>query len=283
MTNKKRKPSSTPTKMREMTTFAENFKFSLQDPEVRKLLGEALGGMLKELMTENEKLKARVKDLEIRLNDSDQYSRRTSIVISGIPEKPRDSNVREDTDLLVLELAQDMGIKLKAEDIGRSHRLTSYKKKTPRDIVCRFLSYNKRADFFHAKKNLRKLPHRKNTFISEHLTKQRAEVFFEARLLRKRGHIDGTWTYDGRICVKMSDKISQVITIEALNETVFGRKKAKTHKKNPVRHMLDAAASKVAGVTSTNDVQVSDTEALSSSSEDEEGDSTLNNSRMDAT
>ena len=263
---KKRKPSSTPSKLIEMTNFAENFKYSLQDPEVRKLLGTTLSEFVKGLMEENESLKERVKALEARQDDSDQYSRRTCLVISNIPEKEE-----EDTDVLVLELAKDMGVDLSPCDIGRSHRLSSLKKKQgPRDIVVRFVTYNKRAEFFRGKKHLKSIPHRINVFINEHLTKQRAHVFYEARQLRKKEVSDGTWTYDGRICVKKDDKIYQVTTVEALNESVYGRKKAKARnrKTKGLQQKLEAAVAASPVLKPQDDI--SDTEALSSSCDEDD-------------
>ena len=274
---RKRKPSSTPSKLREMNNFAENFKFSLQDPEIRKLLGDTLSVLVKELMRENEKLKERVKTLETRVDDANQYSRRTCLTIANIPES-EEKDEREDTDLLVLELAHDMGVKLSPCDIGRSHRLTpaNKKKKGPRDIVVRFVTYNKRAEFFRAKKNLKLIPHRKDVFINEHLTRQRAEVFFEARQLKKRDLIQGTWTYDGRICVKLDEKVHQVTTKDALNELVFGRKKAKVIRKKPkgIHQMLEtaASASPILNGAAKAKSDISDTEALSSCSDEEADD-----------
>lgn len=263
MTHKKRKPSSTPSKLKDMqaTDFADNFKKVLKDPEVQELLGEAIGGVVNELIKENEILTKRVNELEFRLQNQEQYSRRNCAVVTGIPE-PKDG--KENTDDIILKLAKDMGMDLKPCDISRSHRLRSRRNKAPRDIVFRFVSYNKRAQFFKSKKSLREKEKYKSVYVQEHLTTQRAGVFYEARRLRKEGAIENTWTYDGRICVKIKDSIHQVTTCDQLTDVVFEKvKRKKAVVKNRSRHPIQDSFVACAKGTS-------DTEALSTSESEQD-------------
>lgn len=178
--------------------FLRNFKEALKDKEVQTLLGKIFkDNVIQTLIMENEKLNQTVKLLENRLNEQEQYSRRTCIKVSGITEKNG-----EDTDKIVLELAKDIGIDLKAEEISRSHRLPNRQNRSPRDIVVRFTTYNKRQKILKARKNLRNK--RDHIYINEHLTKQRSDLAYNARKLKKEGLIDDTWTMDGKIFVKTS-------------------------------------------------------------------------------
>ena len=64
------------------------------------------------------KVKQRVQLQRFDLDSLEQYSRRESVRIYGIPESKG-----KDTNRLVIDLAADMGITVKPEDISVSHRL----------------------------------------------------------------------------------------------------------------------------------------------------------------
>ena len=64
-----------------------------------------------------DKLTQRVDKLELLTDAGEQYQRRISIRISGIPET-KDEN----TDAIVSKLASDLGVHLHPSDIDRSHR-----------------------------------------------------------------------------------------------------------------------------------------------------------------
>ena len=75
---------------------------------------------------ENEKLAAEVKRVESKFQDKvdelEQYSRRSCLVFTGIPELPKAQ--REDTDKEILDLCRDkLGIDLQQRDLDRTHCL----------------------------------------------------------------------------------------------------------------------------------------------------------------
>ena len=63
--------------------------------------------------------------LDCRLDDLEQYTRRTNIRIYGIPESNvENGGPREDTDNLAMNFVkEELGVGLKPEDISRSHRV----------------------------------------------------------------------------------------------------------------------------------------------------------------
>ena len=113
--------------------------------------------MLMILRNENEELRKTNSELETRLSvveyESDnleQYSRRNSLRISGIPEEPD-----ENTDQRVIQLAGGLGIDISPNDIDRSHRVGKLEldrgrtgrgplktKRRKRDILVKFARYN---------------------------------------------------------------------------------------------------------------------------------------------
>ena len=90
-----------------------------------------------ELSSELTPLQNQIDYLKIKLDDQEQYSRRTNLKISGIKEQGREEN----TDDLVLDVINNLilkhqGVSLNYSHKGRTHRVgppptTSKKKKLP--------------------------------------------------------------------------------------------------------------------------------------------------------
>ena len=102
-----------------------------------------------EIKVENEKLAAEVKRGESRFQDKvdelGQYSRRSRLIFTGIPE-PQEVQ-REDTDKEIPGLCRDkLGIDLQQRDLDRTHRLGTVKRNDRgeainRAIIAKFPNY----------------------------------------------------------------------------------------------------------------------------------------------
>ncbi|KAJ4446000.1 hypothetical protein ANN_12686 [Periplaneta americana] len=93
----------------------------------------------------------KIGELERKVDDLKQYQRRQCVRIFGIEEE-----VGENTDKLVVELATNIGVELKVEDIDRSHRVgRTTSDGRPRPIIVKFCSYRKRSEVFFNKKRLK--------------------------------------------------------------------------------------------------------------------------------
>lgn len=140
-----------------------------------------------------------------RTDEHEQYVRRNSLRIFGIPETPRES-----TEDKVLALAAEMGVTLKMEEIDRCHRVGQKRDANQnRPILCKFVSYASRHKVFTAKKKLKG----KNIGIGEDLTLLRREMLKAAI-----AHFGGknVWTIDGVILIKNEDCVHRVKTINGL-------------------------------------------------------------------
>ena len=170
------------------------------------------------LRKENKSLTARVNALESQADQAEQYSRRNCLRISGYVE-----DLNENTDNIVLKLADDTGSSIQLEDIDRSHRVgnpTGAKRKVPRDIIVKFATYRSRADFYKARTKLKQNGH-EGVFVNEDLTKKRNGYLYEARKLVKRDMLKGAWSSDGTILVK--DNSDDVHRVSSLNDLIpFG-------------------------------------------------------------
>lgn len=160
------------------------------------------------LTRENAALKRRVSTLEAQMDGSEQYSRRNSLRISGIPETEN-----EDTDQAVLRVAETIGVNIPPSEIDRSHRLGKPGNRQTRDILVKFTSYRARERLMKSRRNLKNSELR-GVFVNEDLTKVRSKLLFEARKSVKTKHLLGAWSSDGRILVKDKKGTVAVVTCE---------------------------------------------------------------------
>jgi hypothetical protein len=120
--------------------------------------------------------------------------------LSGVIE-----HAEENIDSVVTDIFNQIGSDVTLKEVDNMHRLnrstrnSPSKKSTlpPRDIIIKFTTYRARQNVLSLRKSLSK-----GVFLNEELSKQRSEVFFYARRLKKDGHILGTWTSNGKIVVK---------------------------------------------------------------------------------
>ena len=187
-------------------------------PDIKQIVAEAvkeatntLSAEVQELKRENQQLVKNNHDLERRVVqlelDSDaleQYSRRNTIRISGLPEVPS-----EDTDGAVLAIARELDVSLTPSDIDRSHRVgriddnrASGSGRRSRDIIVKFATYNARQRLYVKRKNLRQTESLKNIFINEDLTKKRSKLLYDARCLVRTKKLKSAYASDGKIFVR---------------------------------------------------------------------------------
>ena len=193
-----------------LKTFAAEITNNFEVLEGKLAVQQAVTNALKD---DRDQLQKDVRELEITLEDQLQYSRRTCLLIHGIPEVESKGKQQEDTDKAVLDLFENtLQAGVSKWDIGRSHRLGRRKhssngsKPSARPIIVRFVSYRQRKAVFDVKKKLKG----KKFSITESLTKKGYALF--QKCIEAYGY-NNVWTFDGRInCIKDDTKI--VVTTE---------------------------------------------------------------------
>ena len=169
---------------------------------------------------EIEALKHRVEELEARSDDQEQYSRRTSIRISGVKEEQN-----EDVEAVTRTIFAQLDVQ---PSINRVHRVGRKEQGStkPRSILCQFASHPDKAMVMKKRKDLRAV--RPSTYFNEDLTRARAKLLYNARLLKRSGKIQDTWSVDGRIGIK--DLKNRIHYITRQNElTKFNKKSHSMH------------------------------------------------------
>ena len=193
---------------------------ALKDPEViHRLVGalrdEIRAGFKAELKLLNAKIQERdvkIRELEEKVEGLEMYGRRNGVRIYGVPETPH-----ENTDNIVLKLADEIEANIPPHALGRSHRVGPTTAPKPRPIIAKFVGHNFKVNFMRNKRKLRKdddeddesvqdgppkPPPRPPIFVNEDLTSKRAGWAKKARGWRKSKKIKDTWTRDGVLFVK---------------------------------------------------------------------------------
>ncbi|XP_063399023.1 uncharacterized protein LOC134683641 [Mytilus trossulus] len=164
--------------------------------------------IVNEIDTEVGTLFKRIADLETRLENQEQYSRRTSLRFHNIrvPIDPRTGKIPHpiNTDIYILQVCNSkLGLNLTVNDIGRSHVIGKVKNGKSQVIV-RFLSYRTRSKVYTNKKALK--GDADGIFITENLTQYRTGLTQKLADLKYNHKIFAYWTSDGRIFAKTTDR-----------------------------------------------------------------------------
>ena len=171
-----------------------------------------------ELEKENSSLITRIAALEKIANQSEQYSRRNSLRISGFKE-----HTGENTDDIVVNMAATIGCDLQLNEIDRSHRVgkPDASRTRHREILVKFASYRARQKLYKMRTSLKDNGYA-GVFLNEDLTRKRSNVLFEARKVVKADCAKGAWSADGNILIKdFTDKVHRLSSVDDLNAIDF--------------------------------------------------------------
>ena len=191
-------------------------------------VNEAAEARIATLESELSAAKAKLAEAEQHIDSLDAYNRRTSLVITGVPEKPG-----EVTDSLVKDVGRAAGLELSADSLDRSHRLGRPQPGKSRPIIAKFVTYNSRQKLFEKRKQLaaEKVANHpvltktviNRTFISECLTAKNQNLLFVARQLKKKQSLWAAYTTNGSVRVKKTeDAAATTITTLTDLEDVVG-------------------------------------------------------------
>ena len=162
---------------------------------------EGLVRKIDSLREENSELKSKLAMCENAVDDLEQYGRRNCLLFHGIKE-----TTGEDCDEEIINLCRErLHIEITPTMIEQSHRIGSKKRSMnseakTRPIIAKFVSYRDRQVVFNSKKLLKE----SGFVITESLTKKRMSLLNEGR---KTVGSKNIWTLDGRIHVKLDDKL----------------------------------------------------------------------------
>ena len=167
-------------------------------------------------MEETDLLKEEIDDLE-------QYTRKNSLEIHGVPEDAYTS-----TEDVVTKLGEVLEVPISSEDIEISHKLKTRSKA----IIVKFLNHKvksklykcrvklkhvKPADVFPSASYSVAIDREPRLFINENLTAYRRDIMKKANGMRRDQLIQSAWTLDGKVFVKTSPE-GQPVRIYCLED-----------------------------------------------------------------
>ncbi len=178
---------------------------------------QAMREEISNIKTENKKIRRKLERLEFQLHAKAEKAEDLKTKVDEIEQKQLERNIRivglpeeneGDSDLSnIQKLARkEMDINLKQSDITEIYRVGKKNdKKKHRDIIIKFKQKTVRDKFYQSRKNIMHKDDQDQIYINEHLTENRANVFFAARKLVKGKKIHSTWSQRGNILVRKSE------------------------------------------------------------------------------
>ena len=109
-------------------------------------------------------------------------------------------------------------VNLTPGDIDIVHRMNTKSKDKPRPIIAKFSNYNAKSKLYKARLNFRNTDLKdvgaEKIFTNENLAACKAELFKEARKVKRKYHNGKTWTVNGKMFLK-TDITAKVLRIDS--------------------------------------------------------------------
>lgn len=135
----------------------------------------------------------KIKSMDRRNNDLEQYTRRNSIRIYGLRNVKKETYF--DTCNKVLSLVNDkLGIKLRNCDVDMAHRIGKFNRDGDRPVICKFVQRFAKHDIIRARRKLKGTHY----VIQEDLTVTNAKLLENVTSYSK---VKAAWSDEGRLII----------------------------------------------------------------------------------
>ena len=162
---------------------------------------ETLQKLVKTKNNEIDILKQKLVDANLKhaeqLNDLEQYGRRNSIRIAGLPSDSENQPSAAVADEMASLLTKKLGMPIATTDIDVAHRLGKFAKNKSRPVIVKFLRRQTKIEIMKRAQMLKG----SRLFINEDLTKLNAEVLASLRL-KEPDLIERAWSFEGKLFVR---------------------------------------------------------------------------------
>lgn len=213
-------PKKSPVNSEEMEEIKQSLNFMSEEiTKVAKQQTQLLGLMeevreLKKTVLEKDK---EISLLERRMNELEQYTRMDNVIVSGLNIRHRsyaraaagaggrggeDDTMGEINSLeqQVLQFFTSKDIDIDSSAISACHVLPWKDNKANQAIIIRFVNRKNKNGLLRQAKKLRGT----DVYLNEHLTKKNSDIARQARALRKQSKIQGTWTRNCKVWIKLN-------------------------------------------------------------------------------
>lgn len=188
--------------------------FSSKLDEANKTM-EELKAQNKEIIRENEiykqnnlKLTLKVNELEVKVRDLEQYSRRNNLEISGVPKTPGENEMD-----ILRDVGRAIGVEVTAGSVVAVHRVPTYNRARIPPIVAKFTTRDQRDAWiqgYRQKKTLmasdvnKGLP-ASRIYIGEHLTPANKLMLKQLKDTGKELSIKFIWCREGKFFARRAE------------------------------------------------------------------------------
>lgn len=174
---------------------------------------------LESLKSVNDALKTKINEMDNKICDLEEYSRKNNVEIQGIPEV-RGENVMD----IVQSIGNKIGANCDLSTVDVCHRVPSHNKERPKSIIVKFTSrFSKqnflagtrlrRADLTTSKIGLNSVPDQQ-IYVSDHLTPAKKLLLFKTKNFCRDNGYKYTWVSDSKILIRKSDS-SRIIVVRS--------------------------------------------------------------------
>lgn len=202
-----------------------------QQAVITKLVNE-----VSQLKVQDSKHRESISLLERRIDDLEQYSRLNDIIVSGLDIKPRtyakaaarpavkdrngvrrselppDENDRISAETEVVAFLHSKGININADNIEACHPLFRKKSSDTPAVIIRFANRKHKVGLLRQGRKLMNT----DVYLNEHLTKRTGEIAKMARYLKKSKKIQGSWTTNCKVFIKLNGESPEQATVHVI-------------------------------------------------------------------
>lgn len=150
---------------------------------------------IERLEDENVSLRKQLRETNLQLDEVNQYGRRNTVEIYGVPESPN-----EDPFETVRNVGHALDLKVEPEMIDTCHRLKKAPHQTSSGIIVKFVRRADKDTFLQRRKVKRTLntghlglPSRDPIYINQSLTPYRKNVYAQARRIKREKNFAFLW------------------------------------------------------------------------------------------
>lgn len=165
--------------------------------------------IIDELLEENRKLTKKVAELELKVEDMEQYSRVNCVEIHGVPQEPH-----EDVVGVVKAVGKSLDMDISDLMIDACHRLgkRSGPSSSPPGIIVKFVRRLDKEELLRKRRVKRNLSTRHMNlnvdlpvYINEALSPARRRLFAETRRIKREKHYKFLWVRGGKIFLRKEE------------------------------------------------------------------------------
>ena len=182
---------------------------------------------VEELYEDNNNIFDSLYNIDVKLIQNNQYSRRENVEFANIPENVS----QKELEPLIIKILNSMNIKIQSYGIVAVHRIGAIKynldpdlPNRPRNVIVRFINRKNSIRVMRSKgkvKSAGKKYHINNLYVTENLCFENKNIFNKCYKLKKTGVINNVWSFNGVVCIQINEDDDKMFEIKHFDDIEF--------------------------------------------------------------